>query len=86
MLISFHSRSKRLKISTLWQCIQLSEEFDCTYFSNSSGVVRKIKSDLAIFLGFLFFSYGFKIFTKIYGYKRRFLNNHQSLEYTTLCL
>ena len=37
--------------------MQLSEEYDCmisTYFSTSSGVVRKIYSDLETFLRFYF--------------------------------
>ena len=41
-LISYNSSSKRIKISTLYWYTQLSEELDCTHFSTSSGVVRKI--------------------------------------------
>ena len=38
----------------LWRCTYLSEEFDCIFacFSFSSGVVRKIQSDVATFLRF----------------------------------
>ena len=42
VLISCNSGSKIFKISILQRSLQLSEEFQSSYFSTSSGVVRKI--------------------------------------------
>ena len=67
------------------------------YSSTSSGVVRKMQSNLPTFLRFcssFSLEYNFSLVALKYSLKfmatnvhqSRFLNNHQSLEYTTLCL
>ena len=75
-------------------CVPVSEEFDCiisTYFSTSSSVIGKMQSHLVTFLRFcssiIDLKYSLKFMAKKLScpHQSRFLDNHESLEYTTLC-